>query len=188
MVPDTINELIRDRRGLAVAIQSADQFFETACSGDLEQFLERVKILSRESFLAYGDCPSTFFLLSRQDGEFKVAVSIGCTWSNRAEKAQAIGAIKYIIKDEPAGPVLSYCFTSESWASENPNVRPSQSPDRIEMLNVVAEERSGRLIRTSAEIKRHALSPKPGLGEWENTENAETSWNMFGEPVSVARH
>jgi hypothetical protein len=176
-------ELPEDFNGLALNVCNADWFFENKpCSGELGQFFERVKKMATEQFLMVGEVSPAFFLLSKQDDEFRVCIIEAPSWGVPGNKTRDIKLIRQMIDDDaPAGAVLAYCFASESWASVSGHQNPSQDPDRGEVLTVYAETRDGLSMGATAEIKRHALSPKAGLGEWSETIYvAVNNWNLFG--------
>ena len=137
------------------------------CTGDLEEFFEHIKTSGRESFLRNGGVPSTLFLLARDDnGEYRV-IQIPCPWEDQDETESMVAWVRAAISSNNHGTVLSYCFVGEAWASISGSTPPSEALDRTELLHVFAEQRGKpETLYTSADIKRHALSPKPSLGEW----------------------
>jgi hypothetical protein len=165
------------------------------CDGTLDELFSNVKRGTREQFQRCGEVAAQFFLLSKKRGDGKrLLTQTAWLFSDDEEKAAKLEAIKAAInmKDDGGDYLIeSYAFVAETWVGSDMTVRPSKDPDRREMVVVTAKER-GRPddLTTMAEIKRHALSSKPSLSEWEN-EIGDMSggkvFNMFEDDDSAAK-
>jgi hypothetical protein len=92
--------------------------------------------------------------------------------------------------DDGRYAVKSYVFIAEMWGnSADSKVRASDDPDRIEMVTLLARERGCPVgLSAMAEVKRHALSPKPSLGKWDDVAAHEMGLQMFEDDADRTVH
>jgi hypothetical protein len=166
--PETIKRCHSLASDLGATVEDADypglvgkrlMVFSPPPSAELRRMFEDIKANAERYFLTDGAVAPRFFL-EFESGDFAEVV---CSWGSTAEKKQALGAIKQMREHDP---LLRYAHVGEVWASSDLDVRPSKSPNRTEHLMIVAEERGASSIAGMSEIRRHALSAKPALGEW----------------------
>jgi hypothetical protein len=129
-------------------------------SAQLQQMLQKMKTLAEGWFRRDGEVVPRF-VLEFENGEFAEVV---CPWGSRAEKHHALRGIKQKIREH--GRLVRYGHVAEVWSSSDTDVTPTQSPNRRESLMIVASEPNAAPIGGMFEIKRHALSATPALGEW----------------------
>jgi hypothetical protein len=155
--------------------------FSPPPSAQLQQMLQEMKTIAEGCFRRDGAVVPRFFL-EFETGEF---VEIVCPWGSRDEKKQALAAIKQRIREQ--GPLLRYCHVAEVWVSSDHDVTPSKSPNRTERLMIIAVERAAPIGGTF-EIKRHALSAKPTLGEWSDYSGMQNSphFDLFDDDDPAA--
>jgi hypothetical protein len=139
-------------------------------SDDLMRLFQFVKDKAESYFLKDGEIVPRFFLEFERDGGNGTFAEVACPWGTNAEKRAMVVAIKEKMKER--GPLLRYCHVAEVWVAGGPG-RPSESPDRTEHLMIVAEERNALPLGGMFEIKRHALSPMPTLGNWSDYSGGE---------------
>jgi hypothetical protein len=137
--------------------------FVPAPSAELVQMLEDVKKIAAESFGANGEMASRFILVFEGDPN---RMNVPCGWANDEEKREVLTGLKRMIRQH--GRLARYAYLAEVWASTDTDVRPTKSKNRTEHLMITAAERDALPIGGMFEIKRHALSSKPALGDWED--------------------
>ena len=132
-------------------------------SAELVQMLEDVKKIAAQSFGANGEIASRFILVFEGDPN---RMNVPCGWANDEEKREVLAGLKRTIRQH--GRLARYAYVAEVWASTDMDVRPTKSKNRTEHLMITATERDALPIGGMFEIKRHALSSKPALGDWED--------------------
>jgi hypothetical protein len=179
---DANNETMK----LPMRVFEVDDGFDSS----LENFISGMKLTARHNFLRNGELPVMFFLLSEQRSDGRHLITqVMCECSNM-EKAAVMHAVKGLInaKDDDGDYLIkSFVQVAEAWVGgKDRTVRPSKDPNRIEVVTVFARER-GRHdgLFAMAKIKRHALSPKPGLDEWEEMNNSEMKFDMFDDDTAA---
>jgi hypothetical protein len=173
---------------LPTRVYELDDDFDSS----LEAFFSETRRKARDVFLHHGMLMATFNLLSERSDGRCLLTQVECYWDNNMEKAAVLAVVKNMINmktEDGTYTVKSYTFAAEAWSSSSKDtkVRPSKDPNRIEVVSIVARER-GRpdSLFAMAEIKRHALSSKPSLGEWVVTQKGESMLDMFDDDT-VAR-
>lgn len=125
----------------------------------IKYLCDKAEIHARNILIARGEMDlATFWHLVTPNQNFLVATP----WRDDAEKDAAVDFIRATLKSDKA---KAYCFTSEAWlaryekgeidqdSEQWPSVRPSNRPDRMEVVAIFASTRSKQFMRTLEMIR-----------------------------------
>jgi hypothetical protein len=148
-----------------------------------EEFCTTITKVVEVPFLKMGELPPTWFL-QKKSGE----VGIFCTpWGDTDEKDSVNDQMKSLME---RNEIVRYALVTESWLVTLPSPpegttiksyrgpRPSQHPDRKEVIIVVGGDREGNSVEGSADIIRDD-GGKATLGEFKLEFNKYTMQGRF---------
>jgi hypothetical protein len=145
-------------------------------TSSLQKLYRMTKEIGRNEFSQNGLMPPRFFLqIETHDGQ-SLSLETVCTWSSNQEKFSQIEALKSEIRR--LGDLQSFCFISEVWGAPSIAGHPSLSPHRTELLLVLAQDKSGKVISSACPITRHPSS-RATLGAWKTMDDSDLSGGLF---------
>lgn len=112
-------------------------------------------------------------------------------WRDDADKDDYLRIFREVLKQKTE--IQSYAIASEAWVvslaadAEDLSVPPSQHPDRVECLNIVARERGGDGFLVTAKITRREDGRRT-VAAYEITDLLQTQGrmaNLFDPPEAV---
>jgi hypothetical protein len=130
----------------------------------LREFLDTHIAAIRLTFAAQGTIAPMFF---GEDASGQCTVLLAA-FENDAEKDAAAARVRVAFRDKN---VIRYVFCSEAWAlvvpsKTSPIPRPSRHPDRIEVVIVEAEDKSGKNLSAHMPIERKGETVTLGKPEY----------------------
>jgi hypothetical protein len=132
----------------------------------LDQHLNDMLSRVRAEFAHTGEIHPVFECVT--DGEI---FHVPANWRDHSAKAAACAALRDSFRRRR---VNRYVFASEAWVGKTPGLRPTDDPDRGELVQVIAVERNGPPRYAFAEITRNGEAAT--LGPWEVTGDVPQSW------------
>jgi hypothetical protein len=142
---------------------------------------------ARENFLREGELPAMFFLFSETEGRHTVT-EIFCEWDSDKRKSLVLQAVRAMAneKDDHGNYLVKrFAFISEAYSSTKKEGRPSEDPNCIDVVNVAVKERgSPDVLYAIANVQHHALSPQPGLGEWDIVTGHTLMFDIFDDDAA----
>jgi hypothetical protein len=152
-----------------------DAFQEPAWSSDIAPSLEALcRRMSKEAeriFDREGELPLMFLIEAPGKGQAKIDADLCASEDEKVER------YKNIRRDFARWGVTRYACAAESWMGGNEGLRPSEDPERREIVTVGATD--GRECLSGIRAIHRPQQGKPSLGKLELHAEGESSGRLF---------
>jgi hypothetical protein len=138
------------------------------------------KRIASAFFKADGQIPP-MFLVEKSDGDRRMIIT---PWTCREEKYATYAKLREMFRDSA---VVRCAHLAEVWACTPGDFRPSEAPDRREIVMVHFSDKNGGEFVASAPIERDADGAQ--LGDWEDATSVTQFLQVaLFDPPSVANN